>query len=133
MNQGKNVIRYVACIILGAILLGLGYAGIVDDFWTGMGVALVMVGVVRSVRLYRFCKDETYREKVEIDAADERNRFIRNKAWAWAGYLFIIICGASVFVLKILGQEMLCQVASVVLCLLLLLYWGSYFVLKKKY
>ena len=127
------MIPYVMYVLFGAALFIMGTMEIVDEFWGGVGTSFLIIGVLRLIRIYRFRNDEAYREKVEIETKDERNQFIRNKAWAWAGYLFIIICGASVFVLKIMGQELLCQVASVVLCLLLLLYWGSYFVLKKKY
>ena len=38
-----------------------------------------------------FSKNEAYREKIEIEEKDERNHFIRNKAWAWAGYLYVMI------------------------------------------
>ena len=72
-------------------------------------------------------------EKIEIEEKDERNRFIRNKAWAWAGYLFVMIMSVATIVLKVIGQELLMMAASGSVCLVLVLFWISYYVLKRKY
>ncbi len=133
MKDTKRTIIYIIYVLLGALLLGLGIAEIVDEFWSGMGSTLMLIGILRLMRMYRFRKNETYRERVEIEATDERNHFIRSKAWAWAGYLFILIAAVSVIVLKVMGQELLSLAASFSVCLMLLLYWGSYMVLRKKY
>ena len=123
----------VIWVVNGLVLIGLAFAGKVDSFWNGMGSALLVVGALQLLRYHRFNKNEAYREKMEIEVNDERNRFIRNKAWAWSGYLFILIAGVSVVVFKIIGQELLSMVASMAVCLILVLYWVSYYVLKRKY
>ena len=127
-------------IILGAVWLLLGLALILlccletlDEFWSGMGSALLVVGTVRLLRGYRLNKSESYREKRTVAETDERFHFIRNKAWAWAGYLFIIICALSTIVFRLLGQDLLCIAASGAVCLMVVLFWASFFVLKKKY
>lgn len=129
----RNLIIYILYLVIGLVLLGLGIAGVVDEFWSGMGSGLLFVSVLRLIRLYRFNKNEDYREKVETEISDERNRFIRNKAWAWAGYIFILISAAAVIVFKLAGQELLSTTSSVALCLMLVLYWVSFFILRKKY
>ena len=68
-----------------------------------------------------------------IAANDERNHFIRGKAWSWAGYLFILITGFSVIGFKLANHDLLSQAASWAVCLMLILYWGAYLVLEKKY
>ena len=133
MKNNRKILSYGTYILLGVILWILGMAEIVDEFWSGMGSALVLVGILRLVRMYRFKNDEAYREKMEIETTDERNKFIRNKAWAWAGYLFILISACSVIILKVMGQEVLSMAASGALCLMLVLYYVSYFILRKKY
>ena len=133
MKNNRKILSYGTYILLGVILWILGMAEIVDEFWSGMGSALVLVGILRLVRMYRFKNDEAYREKMEIETTDERNKFIRNKAWAWAGYLFILIAACSVIILKVMGQEVLSMAASGALCLMLVLYYVSYFILRKKY
>ena len=129
----KKNIYPILLLVAGLTLAGLGIAEIVDEFWSGMGSALAIVGALRLLRFYRLKKNESYREKMETAATDERNQFIRMKAWSWAGYLFIIVSALGTIIFKILGQDLLSQVASYTVCLMLVLYWISYFALKKKY
>jgi len=115
------------------VLIALAFAGKVDEFWNGMGFALAVVGLLQLLRQHRFNKNEAYREKMEIEVNDERNHFIRNKAWAWAGYIFILVAAVLVIVFKLIGQELLSTAAAMAVCLMLVLYWGAYMVLKRKY
>ena len=129
----NDTIFAIIWLVLGLPLIGLSIAGLVDSFWSGMGSALVVIGACRLLRAHRLNKSEEYREKMETFETDERFHFLRAKAWSWAGYLFVIIAGVSVIAFKILGMDAASQAASYALCLLLVLYWGAYFVLKKKY
>ena len=129
----NDTIFAIIWLVLGLPLIGLSIAGLVDSFWSGMGSALVVIGACRLLRAHRLSKSEEYREKMETFETDERFHFLRAKAWSWAGYLFVIIAGISVIVFKILGMETVSMAASCAMCLLLVLYWGAYFVLKKKY
>ena len=133
MNDKRRSAVYVIYMILGVVLLAAGLVGKVDEFWSGMGSGLLCVGVLQLLRRHRIRRNEAYREKVETAQTDERNRFIRNKAWAWAGYLFIVTAGVAVIVLKIMGQELLSMAASYGVCLMLVFYWVSYLVLSRKY
>lgn len=133
MKTGRKMIAYVICAVIGVALFGLGCAEVVDSFWCGMGSGLMVVSIWRLIQWYRFKNSDTYRKKIEIETSDERNRFIRATAWAWAGYLFILIASASVIALKVMGEELLSLAASCAVCLLLALYWIAYFLLRKKY
>ena len=133
MKPTKQLLKYIILILLGAGLLVLGYLEIIEDFWSGMGAGLLAVALLRMVQLYRLRTNPAYREKMEIETNDERNAFLRARAWSWAGYLFILIAGAAVIGFKIAGQDLLSQAASWAVCLILVLYWGAYLVLKKKY
>ena len=129
----KNYLVAIIYVVIGIILFGLSLAQILDQFWSGMGSALFTIGVIRLIRTHRFLKDEKFREKIEIEESDERNHFIRNKAWAWAGYLFVMIMAVASIVLKIARQDILSIAASGAVCLVLVLFWGSYLILKRKY
>lgn len=133
MKSGRKNYIYIVYIILGITLFVLGSMGIVDEFWCGMGGGLIMISILRLIQVLRYRKNETYREKMEIEIQDERNRFIRNKAWAWTGYMFVLIAGVCTIVFKIIGQELLSFAASYSVCLMLILYWISYLFLRKKY
>ena len=133
MKKDKRYLFSILYIIIGIVLIGCSFAGMVDEFWNGCGSGLLIIGILQLIRFYRLNKNEAYREMVEIELSDERNHFIRNKAWAWAGYLFVIIAGVGTFVFKIIGQELLSLAASWAVCLVLILFWGSYHILKRRY
>ena len=133
MNYGKRIYIDIFWIILGAVLIGCGIAGLVDSFWSGMGGALIAVGGVRMIQQIRLRKNDEYREKIETEISDERNKFINGKAWAWAGYLFVMINAVGTIGFKILGNEQLSQYCAFAVCIIILLYWISYLFLRRKY
>ena len=133
MKNDKRVILSVIWVLVGTVLIGLAFAGKVDSFWNGMGSGLFAIGILQLLRFYRFNKNQAYREKMEIAVSDERNHFIRSRAWAWAGYLYIVIVGCSIIVLRVIGQELLSTAAAFSVCLMLILFWISYMILRKKY
>ena len=132
-NYKLRFVFSIIWLVLGIVLVGLAFAGYVDDFWNGMGSAFVVLGIVQLLRRYRLNKNEEYREKVNIEENDERNHFLRNKAWAWTGYVFVLSAAVLSIVLRILGQDTLSMVASMAVCYMLIVFWISYAVLKKKY
>ncbi len=133
MKQNKRLYVNILWLMIGSILIGLSFAGVVDEYWNGMGMGLAVVGAINLIRYYRLNKNDVYREKIELEASDERNHFIRNKAFAWAGYYFVLIAAVCTIVFKIIGQELLSQAAAYAVCLMLILYWISYMILKRKY
>ncbi len=133
MKQNKRLYVNILWLMIGSILIGLSFAGVVDEYWNGMGMGLAVVGAINLLRIYRLNKNDVYREKMELEASDERNHFIRNKAFAWAGYYFVLIAAVCTIVFKIIGQELLSQAAAYAVCLMLILYWISYMILKRKY
>lgn len=133
MKNDRRIVAYIVYLVLGAALMVLGVLDIVDSFWSGMGGALIAMGVVRMIQFLRYNKNESYREKWDVEVQDERNHFIRNKAWAWAGYLFVLIAAVCAIVFKLLGQDLLSIAAGFAVSMLVLLYWVCYLVVKKKY
>ena len=95
--KDKRMILSIFWVILGLFLITLSFMGKVDEYWNGMGSALAIIGAIQLLRYRRLQKNPEYREKREIEISDERNRFIRNRAWAWAGYLFVLILYFLIF------------------------------------
>jgi len=123
----------IVWIILGIGLWTAVYVTELDTFWSGLGTGFIFVGILQLIRWRRYNHNAEYREKMDVEAKDERNRFLAGKAWAWAGYIFVLICAAACIVLRIVGQELLSLAASGAMCLILVLYWVSYFILKRKF
>jgi len=133
MGKNYRFLLSVFWIVLGAVLCVCNGLGLIEDYWFSMGFAFIVVGILQVIRHIRYRTNEEYREKFDTESKDERNRFIANKAWAWAGYLFVMVAAVSSIVFKLLDREDLMMLASGSVCLMILLYWGSYMVLKKKY
>lgn len=133
MKNDRRIILTIFWIILGAVLLILGVMEKLDSYWSGMGGGLLGVGILQMVRFVRYHRDEQYREKVDIQNSDERNRFLAGRAWAWAGYLYVLINGVAVIALRLLGKNEMSMWAAWSVCLLIMLYWLSWLWMKKKY
>ena len=133
MKYGKKMYLSMFWFALGVILIGFSFAGFIDQFWNGFGSGLVGVAMLQIIRQMRYRSDEEYREKVDIELNDERNKYLTMKAWSWAGYLFILIMAVTTIVSKMLGYDEVTKVTSFSLCILMVLYWICYLVLRKKY
>lgn len=133
MKTNRRALLSIVWIILGIGLVVASFLEAVDEFWSGMGSAFIFVGILQLIRFTRYSKNAEYREKVDTEVNDERNRYIAGKAWGWAGYLFVLISAVGCIIFRIFGKNELSLLASGALCLLLVLYWVSYFILKRKY
>ena len=120
-------------VIIGAVLITCAEAHLIDYFWGTMGTVICVVGGTRIIRLIRYRFNPKFKEATDTSIADERNHFIRGKAWAWAGYLFIFAAAIATIVLKILGQDTLMLFCSGSICVLIIFYWIAYFILTRKY
>lgn len=129
----KRMIVQIVEILAGIILLGLAVAGKVDEFWSGMGGALIGVGTVYLVQTIRYHKNEAYRENVDTERKDERNQFLYMKAWQLTAGWFTMIAAIATFIFKFAGREELMMLCSGGICLMITLYWVCFLYLKKKY
>ncbi len=133
MKYEKRIYISIFWIVIGTVLLACGIFDILDSFWSGMGGALIGVGTIRIVQFAKYRKNPEYREKIEIESNDERNKFISGRAWAWSGYVFVMLNAIGAIAFKIAGNETLSMYCSFMICLVLVLYWISYLILRKKY
>ncbi len=133
MKSNRRALISIVWIALGIGLVAASFFETVDEFWNGMGSAFIVVGMLQLIRFVRYSKNPEYREKVETETNDERNRYISGRAWGWAGYLFVFISAIACIVFRILGHNEMSLLASGAVCLIITLYWISYFILKRKY
>ena len=131
--MNKRFIFSIAWIVLGITFLVCSILGILDDFWSGLGCGLFAVGTMQLIRVKRYASNPDYRTAVDTEVNDERNKYISMRAWAWAGYSYIMICAAAVILLKIAGMDSDVGIASGGLCLMLVMYRFFYFILQRKY
>ncbi len=134
MYDKKRFYLSIFWIVLGIVLMALSMAEIMDSsMYSGLGGGLIAVGVLQTIRHLKYNRNPKYREKIDTEISDERNRFLRMKSWSWAGYIAILVEGVGVIVAMLLGQETIQMVLGYSVCLLLCAYWISYMVLSRKY
>ena len=132
MNKERLIASIIEIVIGFSLVIGSMF-GAVDEFWSGMGTALLIIGILFLFRMIKYRTNNDYKEKYNIEINDERNKYLSMKAWSWAGYLFVMIAAVATIGLKIIGREDLMMIASGSVCLVMVLYWISYIVLKRKY
>ena len=131
-NKRKMFVS-IMWVILGSALLILSFVGILDNpMYSGIGGGWLGVGVMQIYKNLKYHSNEDYKEKIDIELTDERNRYLRMQAWSWAGYLFIIGAAIVSIVLFIMKQSVYGQILSYCMCSVLVLYWISYLLLQKK-
>ena len=133
MKYGKKIYLSIFWMVLGGALIGCELAGLLSEVWSGMGGGFLIIGAWQVYRQLKYRRNEAYREKVDVALEDERNHFIRGKAWGWAGYLFVIISALVSIALRIAGKSEMADMAACGVALLVFLYWASYMVLNRKY
>lgn len=132
--NNKKLALSIFWIVLGIILIAVDMAGIVgSEILSGMGGGFIGVGALQVVRNLKYRNDTEYKTKIDIEANDERNQYLRMKAWSFAGYMFVIIAAVVSLVLMFIGRMEIGQTVSYCLCAELALFYISYIVLKKKY
>ena len=133
MYDNKRLFLSVFWVILGAVLLILAVTEKLDSLYAGMGGGLLVVGALQIARNLRYRRDPAYREKIDTEVSDERNRFLRMKSWSWAGYITVLAEAIAAVIAAVRGQETVQLVLSYSVCLLLAAYYISYLVLSRKY
>lgn len=132
--NNKRLALSIFWAVVGLVLTVLSVTEVLDSsIYSGMGGGLMAVGVLQAIRNVKYRKDADYREKIDVEANDERNRFLRMKSWSWAGYIAILVESVGVIVAIILGEETVRLILSLSVCLILVASWVSYLILSRKY
>ena len=132
--NNKRLALSIFWAVVGLVLTVLSVTEVLDSsIYSGMGGALMAVGVLQAIRNVKYRKDADYREKIDVEANDERNRFLRMKSWSWASYIAILVESVGVIVAIILGEETVRLILSLSVCLILVASWVSYLILSRKY
>ena len=131
--NNKRLLLSIFWIVLGIVILIMAMTEKLDAVYGGMGGALIAVGAMQVMRNLRYRNNPEYREKIDIESNDERNRYIRMKAWSYTGYITILgLCAAGIVFYYVMGNKELGQPMMMTVCFMLVVYWISYYILSKK-
>lgn len=123
----------IGYIVLGfAMIVAFNIINTENDFLSSFGFALVVIGIV-NIRKYIFItKSEETIVKQQIAETDERNIAIANKAKSVSFIVYVVLACVAVIVLELLNKTQLAIILSTTVCVLILIYWISYWIISKK-
>ena len=103
-----------------------------SEYLSTFGLVLIVVGIARLRNYRRITKTEESVKKQEILETDERNVDIVQRAKNAAFNVFVILLSIAIIVLQFLDLAVYVQTLFGVMCVLLVIYWVSYWIIRKR-
>ena len=129
----QRTIWYAGISLLGGVLIAMGENGFLEDFWSGLGMGLLLIGILRLIQILRYRRDEEYAQRIMVRNHDERNLFLAEKARSWTFYSSILAEAIAVVILRVFNHAELSSLMGYLVCGQMLIYWILWVVLRKKY
>lgn len=123
----------IAYIVIGIAMIAASFiTENYNEFLSPMGAALLVIGIARVRNHFLITKSDETVKKQQIAETDERNIAISNRAKSVAFNLYVLIACVAVIVLQFMEKSFLASTIGLTVCVLLLIYWISYFIISKK-
>ncbi len=125
-------------IAIGYVVLGLAMIVVFNiiktenEFLSSFGFALAVVGVVRIRNYMMITKNEETITKRQIAETDERNIAIANNAKSVSFIIYVVLACVSVIALELFNKTQLAIILSGTVYVLILIYWISYWIIRKR-
>ena len=98
-----------------------------------MMVVFALMGILRLFQYRKITRNDQSMRKQELAESDERTRMIAERARSWAFSLSITGSGIVVIVLSLLGRHEEALPFAWYVCGMVVLYWISFVIIRKKY
>ncbi|MBQ9936903.1 MAG: hypothetical protein IJO86_01085 [Oscillospiraceae bacterium] len=123
----------IGYIILGlAMIITFNIIKTENEFLSSFGFALIVIGIVQIRKYIMITKNEETIIKRQIAETDERNISIANRAKSISFIIYVLLAAVLVIVLELLNKTQLAMIISGTICVLILIYWISYWIISKK-
>lgn len=123
-------VSYIVLGIAMIVVFNLVETGV--EFLSSMGFAVAVIGIARLRQYVRLIKNDALMKKQEVRESDERNIAISEKARAITLTIYVLVACLAVIVLRILKMGLISTIVSGSVCLILVIYWITYLILRKK-
>ena len=124
----------ISYLILGAFLIVYDLiAHPKNDFGLVFGIAMLVMGILRIFQYRRITSSDQSIKERQMEETDERNKMIAERARSWAFSLYFLLSGITVIILSFLGRHEIATPISYSVLLLVVFYWVSYLILRRKY
>lgn len=132
--QNKKIIVSVIYIVTGIISIVLSSFNLLEQsFLIGFGCALIGVGLMLFIKSIKCISDEEYRKQMDIEETDERNKYIVMVTWSYVGKITVILFAMGAVIFKFIGNEFVENTLAYSACAILIIYYITFLVIKKKY
>ncbi len=134
----KKKLKIRLFLAIGYIALGVAmivlflFVSSKNDFLSSFGLALVVIGIVRIRQYAMITKNEETIMRRQIAEGDERNISIANKAKSAAFIIYVFVTCIAIIVLQLIDYTILASILSATVGLLILIYWISYWIIRKR-
>ncbi len=134
----KKKLKIRLFVAIGYIVLGIAMIILFNIFHTennflsSLGFALVVIGIARIRNYLMITKNEETIKKRQIAESDERNISIANRAKSVSFIIYVVMACVAVIVLELFNETQLATVLSATVCVLVVVYWISYWIISKK-
>ena len=134
----KKKLRIRLIVAICYIVFGLAFALVFtladpsNSFFSGFGFAFVGVGIARIIQHFKITKNEDTINKQKIAETDERNIAISTKAGYAAFYVSVFLIAVAIVLLEIFKRGEMASALGLVMCVMLVIYWISYFIIRKR-
>lgn len=129
-----RLIMGIVYIIIGAALTILNiFTQLKNDVLSMFGAIMLAIGVVYTIRNIRLMANDEAMKNRKIYENDERNVMLYKNARSIAFYLYIIAAGIAVMALYLCNLPYEAQIVAYSVCALCVIYWITYFILRRKY
>lgn len=99
---------------------------------SSFGIVFVVIGIVRIRTYFVITHNEETIRKQQIAETDERNLSIQNNAKSLTFSIYVLLLGIAVIILSILNLPDAAKWTAFSICLLLVIYWITYWIYQKK-
>ena len=135
----KKKLKQRLFVNLSWAVLGVGMisywllSGTVNTYPLTLGIAFIIMGIIRTVQYKRIVHDEKAMKERETAEKDERNKMMSERAKSWAFSLSLFIAGNICIILSLLGKHEAALPFAWYLCGMTAVYWICWNIIRKKY
>ena len=130
--QQRRIIA-LSYMALGFVLVMTDLLKVENGYFFSFGLAMILMGILRLFQYRKITRNDQSMRKQELAESDERTRMIAERARSWAFSLSITGSGIVVIVLSLLGRHEEALPFAWYVCGMVVLYWISFVIIRKKY
>ena len=108
-------------------------SGTVNTYPLSLGIAFIIMGIIRTVKYNHIVHDEKSMKEQEIAETDERNKMMSERAKSWAFSFSLFVAGDICIILSLLGKHEAALPFAWYLCGMTVVYWVCWNIIRKKY